>query len=762
MKALERNFKTSRCKDLSVGDVLLSEGGTKKIKIIRPAGARPCWDIRLASSDGLFMGEPNFILSNGVVSHNCNLPVIDDCVRYIKANRGVDIKRDDIPINDRKVIKMASKGDFLGIFQFENPYTKRISDLVGIDGLEDIAAITSLIRPGPKDVGLDVEYAERKNGKTFKSIPILKQVMGDTFEILTYQEQLSKLAVVMAGFSPLEANALRKACSKKKVDLMASMKVKFIEGTIRKGTVTAEEADEIWRQIESTASYSFNKCLSPSTLVEKEDGTFMPLSLIRKGDRVRGWTKNGDAFVSVTDVINSGRKELWSVRTWGGREIRCTSDHKFLARFGDREEVAPLWRIQLEAGEFVVRSGKKTDGIKSVTRSGMSETMDITVDSEEHLFYGNTFITSNSHAVSYSAVTTIELWLRHFYFHEYMTALLQNCDPQKEKFGIKIFAKYIKHSRGGGLEVKKPDINESRSLFRLCGTTAYYPFGHIKNVSGASSVIESGQPYSSFRDFFEKNCSRNSAKKVSSRVVESLIYAGAFDRFGKKTDVMKEYHRLSGKTEKVTLARACPASAWRISCQQEFFGEISDQAGVHAVRTSPRTSVVKEPQIEIESVIPLSYDEEVVYTRLPDLSDKTLRLMEIEVLGADMCGSVIVKHADVYRDAKCSSLSGIHAKDDIVHLRVLCKIERITDRVNNKSGRNFLRVDVTDGVKDWNFPVWGEDVNEFRDVFQEGDVAVVPVKNNVRPDGKISGRFYDSRGVKMILERGGDAVNITL
>lgn len=121
-----------------------------------------------------------------------NLPVISDCIKLVEQNRGIKLNRKDIPINDRESILVGSKKDMVGIFQLENPSVKHVIDKVGIESLADVAAVTSLIRPGPRDAGMDLEYAERKHkrSKQFKAMPkILRELWADTFGILTYQEQ---------------------------------------------------------------------------------------------------------------------------------------------------------------------------------------------------------------------------------------------------------------------------------------------------------------------------------------------------------------------------------------------------------------------------------------------------------------------------------------------------------------------------------------------------------------------------------------------
>jgi len=190
-----------------------------------------------------------------------NLSIISDCLKFIEETTGERIKRKDIPIDDREAIKFGAKQDLVGIFQFENPATKPIADDVRMESLNDISAVTSLIRPGPKDMGMHKEYARRKNGAPYTIPNAIKDLLKDTYGILTYQEQAQRIAQVLSGFSPIESNQLRYAISKKdKLDL-ANMRVKFIKGArskVKQGEITDKEVNDIWDQIESFGGYAFN------------------------------------------------------------------------------------------------------------------------------------------------------------------------------------------------------------------------------------------------------------------------------------------------------------------------------------------------------------------------------------------------------------------------------------------------------------------------------------------------------------------------
>lgn len=342
-----------------------------------------------------------------------NLTIISDCVNLIKETKGKNLTKKDIPINDRHAIKFGCKSDLIGIFQFESSDTKPIVDATGVDSLEDISAVTSLLRPGPKDVGLHMEYAERKNGKEYSMPKCLECVLKETYGIIVYQESVMKVAQVIAGFTPVEANKLRSVISKKKLDQLPKMKEKFIKGSqskIDSGEITKEEVIALWDILQSFGGYGFNK----------------------------------------------------------------------------------------------------------------------------------------SHAVSYSAVTAAELWLKFNYPTQYMTALLNNTKISEKKHNKEILPKYVMHCRANNINVLSPDINLSYVKFHVPkDRTIRYALGHIRNVGKCAkeiigplnSVNAEGieitielRPYSNFTDFFTKINKR----KVNSKIIKNLIYAGCFDQFGKE------------------------------------------------------------------------------------------------------------------------------------------------------------------------------------------------------------------------------------
>ncbi len=183
-----------------------------------------------------------------------NLDVIDRAVELVGG--GLDI--DALPLDDRATYRMLAAGDSVGVFQFESSGMREALRQVKPTEFEDLIALVALYRPGPMQY--IPEYARRKNGQA----PVtyiderLKEITSDSQGICIYQEQYMQIAKHVAGFSPAEAETLRKAIGKKIHALMASLKEKFLEGCAGTGT-TPGVATQLWKDMESSQDYSFNK-----------------------------------------------------------------------------------------------------------------------------------------------------------------------------------------------------------------------------------------------------------------------------------------------------------------------------------------------------------------------------------------------------------------------------------------------------------------------------------------------------------------------
>jgi DNA polymerase III subunit alpha len=187
-----------------------------------------------------------------------NLDVIEDAVEIIRRSREVELEMTEIPMDDAKTFEMLAKGDGTGVFQLESEGMREAMKKVRPTEFDDIVALVSLYRPGA--MSYIPAYAKGKRNPSSVTYPDerLRPITEPTYGCVLYQEQLMEIAKRMAGFSPAEADDLRKAIGKKKRDLMATMKAKFMEGMESSGTAT-RVASDMWSLMEAAADYSFNK-----------------------------------------------------------------------------------------------------------------------------------------------------------------------------------------------------------------------------------------------------------------------------------------------------------------------------------------------------------------------------------------------------------------------------------------------------------------------------------------------------------------------
>jgi DNA polymerase-3 subunit alpha len=187
-----------------------------------------------------------------------NLTIIQNTLRIVRKTRGLELNIDDIPLDDAATFKLLQKAETTGVFQLESSGMKRYLKLLKPSVLEDIIAMVALYRPGPMDWIPD--FIARKHGE--KKIqylhPKLEPILGKTYGVAVYQEQVMQLARDLAGFSLGEADVLRKAMGKKIFALIQEQKQKFIEGCVAQG-VERKIGEKVFEFIEPFAGYGFNR-----------------------------------------------------------------------------------------------------------------------------------------------------------------------------------------------------------------------------------------------------------------------------------------------------------------------------------------------------------------------------------------------------------------------------------------------------------------------------------------------------------------------
>jgi DNA polymerase III alpha subunit len=299
---------------------------------------------------------------------------------------------------------------------------------------------------------------------------------------------------------------------------------------------------------------------------------------------------------------------------------------------------------------------------------------DITADEVEDIwnnleaFAGYGF--NKSHSIAYSAITTIELWLRYHYPVQYITALLCNTKQgAKKSYSKNMLTYYINYARKEYIEIVPPDINISKQGFTIQDNKIVYSFAHIKNVGTCADAIVAAQPYESMEDFYERAQVERVVKgktryqKLNKKVVESLCKAGAFDCWGTRNEMLYEYYALRKKKNE----------------------------------TAPE----------------FTEDEWIAH--------------EEEVCG--ICLSVPplrMEYADKIADENWNT---IERRTDVKKPYVFGRITNIRSQTSKRSGNQMYNCEISDGMDTLNFYVFTAAMEYWRQHVKMGYIVVVPMKS---------------------------------
>jgi len=193
-----------------------------------------------------------------------NLTVLDDCLKNIEANRGETVVLETLELVDRPTYELLSRGDTLGVFQLDGGPMRSLLRSMQPDNFEDISAVLALYRPGPMGANAHNDYADRKNGRK-PVVPIhpelaepLSEILGDTYGLIVYQEQVMAIAQQLAGYSLGKADLLRRAMGKKKKEILDKEYIPFRDGMAANG-YSEDAIATLWEILVPFSDYAFNK-----------------------------------------------------------------------------------------------------------------------------------------------------------------------------------------------------------------------------------------------------------------------------------------------------------------------------------------------------------------------------------------------------------------------------------------------------------------------------------------------------------------------
>ena len=331
-----------------------------------------------------------------------NLTVIEDSLKRIEENHGEEIEIDNLELDNQEVYRMLGRGQTAGVFQMESQLFQDLNRRLKPDRFGDLIALLALGRPGPLGSNMVEDYIECRHGEKEPEYlhPLLEPILKDTFGLILYQEQVMEIASELGGFSLGEADILRRGMGKKKEELVARERERFVTGAREKG-IAEETAHEIYDQMAYFSGYGFNKSHSAAYamiayqtafLKSQYPGEFMAAllsSVMNNLDKVADYISAAremglkvlppDINESGHDFVNTGRGEirfgLKAVKNLGGGAIeaiiagREQGHYQDILDFLERVDLSAFNRTSLEslmlAGAFDSLPRKRSQLVSS-------------------------------------------------------------------------------------------------------------------------------------------------------------------------------------------------------------------------------------------------------------------------------------------------------------------------------------------------------------------------------------------------------------
>lgn len=388
-ETLDVLWKQQRTIGRHAGGVIITSGSRDSMPLIKAKGGlQTPWPEGLAARHLEDFGLLKFdVLGLGT------LRIFEDTITRILKKEGkkyvtqADINKwffeklhpDNNAMDDLKVYKHVYwEGRYAGIFQFVKENVQRFMKEMKPRSVLDIAIATSIFRPGPMGLEIDLPNGEKVRGaqnmflinrKNPDSVryahPALKEVLECTSGLLIFQEQLQLIVNKLSGMHLDDTDSIRKAFTKKdksnaekQAKEIKALGEKFVEDSMKHSGISKEDAETVWKDFEKWTAYGFNKTLLFSTLVNTytADGQFVAMKQVQDVNpgeylRSRDESTKEEIFVEVLARHDHGELELFKFTLDDGAEFTCTRDHKFRVTDG---RMLPIWMIMEQGLDIVV------------------------------------------------------------------------------------------------------------------------------------------------------------------------------------------------------------------------------------------------------------------------------------------------------------------------------------------------------------------------------------------------------------------------
>jgi len=379
----------------------------------------------------------------------------------LRTHRGIDLSMATVPAEDEATYDMICTADTVGTFQIESRAQMSMLPRLRPRTFYDLVVEVSLVRPGPISGGMVHPYLRRRRGLEAVEYPhpCLEPVLSKTLGVPLFQEQVMKLAVVAADYTPGEADQLRRDMAAwRRSGRIEKHRERLVSAMEHKG-IAREFGERVFAQIRGFGEYGFPECVVGATrVIDADTGAWVAIEDVVAGRHPLRMTLtcSEDLRIEPRHVIAakaSGRKRVFRMRT-SEHAIEATAEHPFLTPQG--------WRKlgELHAGALVA-TARSTDArviwteIVAIDPAGTQETYDLEIEGN-HNFLANDFVVHNSHAASFALIAYATAWMRKHYLAEFTCSLL-NAQPM----GFYAPATIVGDSQRHGLEIRPIDVTRS-------------------------------------------------------------------------------------------------------------------------------------------------------------------------------------------------------------------------------------------------------------------------------------------------------------
>jgi DNA polymerase III alpha subunit len=384
----------------------------------------------------------------------------------VNSYRGTRHALGELPAEDPKVYDMICRADTVGVFQIESRAQMAMLPRLKPRCYYDLVIEVAIVRPGPIQGDMVHPYLRRRSGAEPVDYPgaAVREVLQRTLGVPIFQEQVMQIAIVAAGFSPGEADALRRAMGAwKRHGGLDPFRERLLEGMRIRG-YPQEFAQRIYQQMLGFGEYGFPECVAGETrVVDADSGRWVSIDEVVSGQVALHTTLACDEQLrlrprKVLALRSSGVKPLWRLRTAQAHAIAATAEHPFLTRegwrqlgklrVGDAVAAAPSAPADLRrlAGSAVC-----WDRVVAIEALAPRATYDLQIDGD-HSFLANQLIVHNSHAASFALLVYDSAWLKCYEPAAFACALL-NSQPM----GFYAPAQLVRDARAHGVEVRAVD-----------------------------------------------------------------------------------------------------------------------------------------------------------------------------------------------------------------------------------------------------------------------------------------------------------------